>query len=451
MSSIFIVFPIVIIGLLGVTLLIIFAKKSGKNGKSDNPKSKDRNAILKEANKRLAQNPKDAEALLSLADLYYSENNFEKSMKTYGILIDLCATNPELDELDITVKYAMSAMKMKQYEEAYKSFLIARSINQDVFEVNYNLGYLEYKKKSYEKAASLLNKAKEAQPEHVLALKYLGYSLNKIKKYREAASALRKSLDLQPDDKEALFVLGQCYHEIGQNDQAIQIFSHLRTDPEIGPNASLFSGTINLNNRQYDKAIMDFEIGLKHESIKKTTALEMKYRLASAYIKKQDIGAAVKILNEIQDSSPAYKDVPQKLKQYGELHSNQNLQRYLMSTPSEFTSLCRKIAESFFPNARVKVVDLSMQKSEYADILAEVSTPKWEDTILYRFIRTTNQVGELILRDLYGRIKEVKAGRGFCLSAGKFSEGAHQFVEARLIDLVEREQLMKTLKKLNRF
>lgn len=450
MSALPIVIPIVIIGLVGVTVLIIFLKKSSGKGNSGGERVKDRNTILKEANKRLSQNPKDAEALLSLANLYYSENNFEKAMKTFGVLIDLCATNPELDELDITVKYAMSSMKMKQFDEAYKSFLIARSINQEIFEINYNLGYLEYKKKSYEKAAGLLNKAKEAQPDHILALKYLGYSLNKIKKYREAASALRKSLDLQPDDKEALFVLGQCYHEIGQNDQAIQIFSHLRTDPDIGPNASLFSGTINLNNRQYDKAIMDFEIGLRHENIKSGTALEMKYRLASAHIKKQDIGAAVKLLSEIQDISPAYKDVPQKLKQYGELNSNQNLQRYLMATPSEFTTLCRKIAESFFPNARVKVIDMSMQKSEYADILAEVSTPKWEDTIIYRFIRTTNQVGELILRDLYGRIKEVKAGRGFCLSAGKFSEGAHQFVEARLIDLVEREQLLKILKKLSK-
>ena len=50
---------------------------------------------------------------------------------------------------------------------------------------------------------------------------------------------------------------------------------------------------------------------------------------------------------------------------------------------------------------------------------------------------------------MYAKIKELKAGRGFCVSAGEFSDVAKQFVEARLIDLVEKETLVKRLNKLS--
>ena len=48
-----------------------------------------------------------------------------------------------------------------------------------------------------------------------------------------------------------------------------------------------------------------------------------------------------------------------------------------------------------------------------------------------------------MLRDFHARLKELRAGRGVCLAAGSFSKQAAAFVEARLIDLVEKEGLLK--------
>jgi hypothetical protein len=127
------------------------------------------------------------------------------------------------------------------------------------------------------------------------------------------------------------------------------------------------------------------------------------------------------------------------------LNANKNLQIYLIAQNSDFVTLCRKIVMTFFPQARVKITDITVVKNEYADILAEVETKKWQDQILFRFIRSTGSVGELTLRDLYAKIKEKKAGKGYCLTAGGFSEEAKRFVEARLIDLVEKDSLNKVL------
>ena len=105
-------------------------------------------------------------------------------------------------------------------DEAYKSLLIARSLNEQVFEVNYNLGYLEYLQKNYEKAQSLLIQAKVDHPEHAPTLKYLGLSLYQQKRFEDAVSALQKALEILPDDKEALFALGRSYYETGQEEAA---------------------------------------------------------------------------------------------------------------------------------------------------------------------------------------------------------------------------------------
>jgi restriction endonuclease Mrr len=68
---------------------------------------------------------------------------------------------------------------------------------------------------------------------------------------------------------------------------------------------------------------------------------------------------------------------------------------------------------------------------------------------MFRFIRTQGNVGEFIVRDFHAHIKEVKAGKGICMSVGRYSDEARRFTQARLIDLVEKEQLLTLLAELN--
>lgn len=446
--------------LLTITIVIIFlaltviigaavfsrGKGSGTGKKGKKIRAKDHGQILKEANRRLAQNPKDPDALLALGEVYYSSQNWDKAFKVYETLVEVSAGNPDLDDFEINKRYGLSAIKLTRQEEAYKGLVLAHAIKQDDFETNYNLGYLEFQKRQYEKAASHLRAAVKLNIEHAMSLRYLGHSLFKTKNYKEALAYLRKAVDLQPDDKESLFAMGECYHELGQDEQAIRLFSHLRTDPALGPSAALFAGTIHINQKQYQKAVMDFELGLRHGNIKVEVLVEIKYRLAAAYLKEQEIGKAVELLSEIQDLYPNYKDTPAQLAKYRELNSSRNLQVYLLAPTSDFITLCRKITLSFFPKAKVKITDISVQKSDWADILAEVETNRWSDTVLFRMIRSNTTVGELVLRDFHARIKDVKAGKGYCLTSGNFSDEAKKFVEARLIDLIEKDKLLNLLK-----
>ena len=445
-SFIYIPLAILVIIALFIALRIAFKRDDSRGGRKKtkkNVKVKDRQTILKEAGRRLAQNPKDPQAIQMLADLHYREQAFENAFKQYQLLIELCATNPDLDEFTVTLRHALCAMQLKKFDPAYRSLMIARTLKDDNFEVNHNLGYLEFMRKNFQKAVPYLQKARILEPEHPQTNRFLGHSLFRLKKFNDAAGALRRSLDHAPDDKESLYILAQTYFHLAKNDLSLKIFNHLRTDPNMGARASLFSGTIQMKNRNYGKAIEDFEIGLRHENTQIEIILEIKYRLAAANLAQSDIGQAIHLWKEIKELNPKYKDVQDQLNKYQEINTNRNLQVYLISSNSEFVTLCRKLASSYFSKANTKILNIALPGDEYVDLFTEVHTRQWEDLILFRFIRSTGQSGELMLREMYSRIKELKAGRGICITAGDFSESAKAFVEARLIDLVEKEELFK--------
>jgi len=411
-------------------------------------KVKDRATTLKEATRRLATNPKDPDALMALADVYFNDNDFDKASKTYGILSSMTTSMPDLDAYLINLRSGLCSLKLGQTEEAYKSLLIAKAVRGEGFEVNYNLGVIEYQKKAYEKAVAALRVAASIAPDHPGTMKHLGQSLYRLKAYKDAVTYLRKAMDQEPNDKECLFYLAQTYYELGQAENAVQIFTHLRPDPEVGPQAALFAGTIHYNARQYDKAIEDLEIGVRHQKVSPEVVLEMKYRLANAYTQSQNMEAALRQYKDIRNINPNYRDIADQIRRLSEFNSNKNLQVYMMAPTNEFVTLCRSLTGTFFPKAAIKVVDVTVEKNDYADITAEVSTSKWDDTIVFRFLRSGGQVGELFLRDMQVRLKEMHAGRGFCVTAGSFTPTAKQFVEARLIDLIEKDALLKAMNSL---
>ncbi|MDR2797770.1 MAG: tetratricopeptide repeat protein [Treponema sp.] len=441
---------IVIVGGLGILVVIIavvivLGGRLKQGDSSPYKRAKSQDILFKQANKRLEQNPRDPEALVIVGDIYFQEHNWNAAFKTYEILTELSLTNKDINEFEVQRRYALAALELEKMDEAYKALLLARSLNSSDFDVNYNLGIVEFQRRNYEKAAYMLIQACKQNPEHPTALRYLGDSFVNLGKYKEALPLIRKAIDFAPTDKECLYTLATCYFELGRIDQALSIFLHLRLDPVLGASACLQAGIIHITQHQDVNAIQDFEIGLKYE---KTSSLdvmtEMRYRLATVYLGQNEIGKALSLLEVIRDNNPNYKDVSVLIDRYQELNANKNYQIFMLAPSADFIALCRKIVLSYYVQAKVKILNIT-NKSEWVDITTEIETAKWSDMIIFRFVRTLGSVGELVIRDFHARIKEVKAGKGICLTCGKYSEEARRYTEARIIDLIEKEKLMNIL------
>jgi len=205
---------------------------------------------------------------------------------------------------------------------------------------------------------------------------------------------------------------------------------------------------IHERTKLYQQAVQDYEIGLKLENVPPDMQTTLRYRLANAYISLNNIAKGLFYLRQIQSTMPNYKDVGTLVQRYQELNSNSNLQTYLMSGTSDFVALCRKFVEAYYPNAVVKIEDISVA-TESIEILCSVESSRWEDTELFRFYRNSGAVGELYVRDFHSKLRDIKCDRGFCVTAGTYTEEAHKYVEGRPIDLIEKTTLVSILKKID--
>ena len=176
--------------------------------------------------------------------------------------------------------------------------------------------------------------------------------------------------------------------------------------------------------------------------------MEIQYNLARCYFEKNMIQQGLGLLVQIRQINANYKDVNSLVSRYQELSQNKNLQIYLSSNSSDFVTLCRKFIATKYKGSTIKIESIDVDPM-YTDILAEVYTAKWEDVALFRFFRTSGVTGEMYVREFHGHMQDVKANRGFCITAGTFSEEGHKYTEGRSLDLIEKTDLTKVLKQIS--
>lgn len=444
------VFPVIFaILVIGLVALLLSGAIHNNGAKQKVEKKKDRQTIIRDANRKLAQDPHSPQGLKALADLYFSEHAWDKSFSLYNLMLDISAAHPEIDELTTGLRQGICAIKMGSHVDSFKGLMLARKADGNNMEVNYYLGIALYLNNDFEKAIPLLKRTIVAAPENPEPYRYLGLALSKARKFKESLPYLKKTLDIEPEDKEVLFTIAESLSETNSIERALRIFSHLRPDPEYGPRASLQAGILHSAGNQLDLAIQDFEIGMKHVNVPVDISSEIKYRLAQVYLKKQSIGEALLILKDIQSAYPDYKDVNALITQYQELNQNKNLQIYLIANNSDFVQLCKQIVLSYYKGAKVRIQDIA-SLNDNTEILTEVETEKWEDIVIFRFYRTAGNTGELYMRDFHSKIRDAKAGRGICFTAGTFTDEARKFIDGRPIDLIEKNELTKILSRISK-
>jgi tetratricopeptide (TPR) repeat protein len=443
------IIPVLIIAIVLITvgfIAALYLLNGRKIKRSPIKKTHDLPSAIKEASRRIARNPRDAAALMFIGDQQFQNEEWEKAADVYGTLAEMSSSTREVDMTLVNLRAAICAAKQNMLDSAFRYIAVAHSLDPKNFEVAYQMGNIEFLRNSYDKAVKYLQQSISLNAQYAPTLRLLGYAYYKLKRFKEAVAYIRKSMDISPDDKESLFILAECYSEMGQKDKAVRIYSHLRPDPIWGAEACLQSGMININSHNDGQAIKDFEIGLKHRSIKPSIAVEIHYQLGAAYLNAKMIQEALGHLKAVQKLIQNYKDTNELVARYGELGANKNLQIYTMSSCAEFIALCRKIVLGYFPKANVKIIKTQATGNDWVDITSEVDTSKWSDLIMFRFVRTNKATGEDVLRDFHSHIKEIKAGKGICVSSGVFTEDAKRFTSARLIDLIEKEEFLAIIK-----
>ena len=411
---------------------------------------KGKSAILKEIEKKLAHDPHNVNALETIGDIYYSEKNWEKVWNVYKTLFDISTAHVEINVAKCTLRMGIAAFYLQKMEDAIASLMTSLKKEPENFDCNFYLGQALYNVGTYDKAIYCLKKARIIQPENIEVNALLGQCLFKAQKFRDSLPFLKRVLDERPDNKEVLYDMAVAMSEVGMGDKAIKVFMHLRPDPQFGAQSCLEAGKMHERNKNFQEAVKDYEIALKLQNVPDQIMLQIKYRLGNTWIQLNDISKALIYLKQVQAIKSGYKDTDQLVARYSELNQNKNLQIYLMSGTSDFVALCRKFIASYYKDSFVKVEDIQVS-SETVEIVCAIENPKWESKQLFRFYRTQNVIGDIYIREFHGKIRDAKCDQGCCVTMGSFSESAHKYTEGRPIDLIEKDELVKILKKINMF
>ena len=443
----------VIVALLLVS--IIFAvkgikRKDEKKDVSQKIQKKGKSAILKEAEKKLSHDPHNVPSLELIGDLYYGEKDWEKVWNIYKTLYDLSSAHPEIDIAKSTLRMGIAAYNRDKNEDAVSALMLSIKKDPNNFDCNLALGKALMKANAFDKAVYCFKKAKVIQPENSEVNLLLGTALYKSQKYRDCLPFLKRVLDENPGNKEVLFEMAVSMTECGMGDKALKVFMHLRPDPEFGAQACLEAGKMHERVKDFANAVKDYEIALRLPNVQEQILLQIKYRLANTCIGLNDISKALIYLRQIQAAKQGYKDVDALVARYAELNQNKNLQTYLMSGTSDFVALCRKFIATYYKDAFVKVEDVQVA-SESVEIICEVETSKWEAKQMFRFYRTQNVIGDINVRDFHSKLRDTKCDNGVCITMGNFSESAHKYIDGRPVDLIEKDELVKILKRINMF
>jgi tetratricopeptide (TPR) repeat protein len=437
---------LILLVLAGVITAVVFIARKGLHSKTaGKPKEKSRAAQIRDAQKKLAQNSHNSQALSDLSRLYYSEQQWEKAFPLLSTMFDIAPAHKEFNLAEIGLRLGICSLKLGRIEEGMHGLIESYKLDSDNFEVNYYLGEASFETKNYQNAIPCLKKALSFKPNAPNAIKWIGLSLYYQKHYKESLPYCNKALEADSSNTELLFAMAEGLENTGNRTKAFQVYQHLRNDPEYGSKSCFAAGMMYQNDNMPDKAIEAFEFALQSHTAPPELLNDLHYRLGAAYIKSGNLSKGLQNLQILQTESPGYKDVDNLINRYQEINQNSNLQVYLMGSNAEFTTLCRKIATAVFPKSRIHITEM-VPHGEMVDMVAEVQTTKWEDVVLFRFIRSAGTVGELYIRELHEKLKDIKAGRGIYISAGIFQESARKFVEVRPIDLIDKTALVKILK-----
>lgn len=444
----------VLIAVIVAAVLVVFlmmskivAQKHKNSSLIEKVHKKGKSALVKEAEKKLVKDPHNIPALETIGEIYYQDKNWEKVWGVYKTLYDLSAAHIEIDVAKSTLRMGLSAFYQNRIEDAVNVLMVTIKKDPDNFEANLVLGKVLLQKNIIDKAAYCLKKAKTLMPENNEVNALFGKCLFKMQKYRESLQFIKQALEESPDNKELLYDMAVAMSECGLSEKALKVFIHLRPDPEFGPLSCLEAGKMHERVKDFQNAIKDYEIALRHQNMNEQLAIQIKYRLGNTYIAMNNISQGLVYLKQVQMMKAGYKDTDSLVSRYAELNQNKNLQIYLLSGTSDFVALCRKLISVFFKESFVKIEDIQVT-SGFVEIVCNAENVKWESKQIFRFYRTQNIIGDLYIREFHGKIRDTKCDNGVCVTVGSFSESAHRFVEGRPLTLVEKDELTKMLKKI---
>ena len=186
----------------------------------------------KEAQEKLkaivARDPKNYDALVTLGNVYRSNEEFALASETYSTALALLA-KLEKDHWRVFYYRGIAYERQKIWDKAETDFRKALSLSPDEPLVLNYLGYSMIEKRiNLNEALNMVKKAVELKPNDGYIVDSLGWAYFQLGDYEEAAIQIERAVDLNPADPIIGEHLGDAYWRVGRTLEAKFQWQHAK-------------------------------------------------------------------------------------------------------------------------------------------------------------------------------------------------------------------------------
>ena len=191
----------------------------------------------KEAQQKLkeiiAKDPKNYDALVTLGNVYRSNEEFKPASDTYSTALALVA-QPEKEHWRILYYRGIAYERQKLWDKAEADFRQALALSPDEPLVLNYLGYSMIEKKmNLNEALGMVKKAVELKPNDGYIVDSLGWAYFQLGDFEEAATLIERAVDLNPAAPIIGEHLGDAYWRVGRTLEARFQWQHAKdNDPQ---------------------------------------------------------------------------------------------------------------------------------------------------------------------------------------------------------------------------
>lgn len=425
-----------------------------KRMKLKNAQTDIKKGVVSEAEKKLldmiSEHPDEKEAYENLVALYFKNGEYSKAL----VLLEKALDNPSLIKVwgqeNILFLAGVSAKNTKKYQKALKYFLTVYGLNNNNTDVLKQLAVVYHILKDYVKADSFFQKVYMLKDKVKLDrefVKYFGINCYKLNRIMDAIKILEQYIQKYPNDVEANFYLGISLYQESDYEKSKEFLKKALVSKDNRHEAMFaLSNIFFIQNDLKASEYLLLKL-LEDTNLERNLFLEACYLLGDIYVKTGKIENAVLYWNKIIAIQPEYKDVSIKLSKYSSLSTDNIIKEFSLADKQNFSNISRKIV--FKLVGKCKISNIEILDEETIDILVTKQVKSKNVNILVRIVKDTNSVGELVVKDLYLKSKELKTSKSVLITVGALSPSARDYIATRPIEYFDRSFLNKVLKEIN--
>jgi len=329
---------IIIILAAGIGFLIVFLVKNLLLPKRASAAANqlNRNKILKAirtAKTAIEKDPKNAEAHYLLGKAYLADKREEQAFRELRSVSRLGIDGKNIPETEFRETIAALYARFHEEEEALKEYILLIKLHPENPDYYFQAGKLFSTRNRADLAEQYLRKAVSLSPREGRYRFELGMHYYLAKRLKEAGSEFEAALRLNPSDGQRLLYLGKVYKETKDYAGAIPYLEKASREQEYKLRALVELGGCYMSLKMLDKAIPELERAVNIiENEAEPDSLYARYFLALCFEKKRDYARAVAQWDRIYSQKKNFRDVGEKLTQYGEFRQ-ENADKEIQKRP----------------------------------------------------------------------------------------------------------------------